>query len=143
MCPAQVVRVRVRSADQQITHSMTNEAQTFAPVRWDIRNATLNNGCLVEWTADNFRHQSRPEFQADCEMSLRLVSGSRRARWNVVTPIDASSISTGKNSASVSLTSERNGNAQVEISLRFHHANAVSLASGNYETTITGTITGL
>jgi hypothetical protein len=140
---AQVLRIRSRGGSQQIVHSVKNEIQSFAPVRWDIQNQALDDGCLVQWTAENFAHKTWPQYQADCELSLRLVQGSRNARWNVSAAADSSNIASGKGSATVSITSRRSGTAEVELSVNFRHPHVVSLTAGSYQTLVTGTISGL
>ena len=142
-CDAQVLRIRMRDGSQKITHSMTNDVQIFAPVRWDIQNAALKDGCLVQWTAETFANEKNPDHRADCELSVQLVRGSRNARWNVTSAVDSTRHSGGKDLATVAMTSLRTGTAEVELSVRFRHPNMATLASGNYQTIVTGTISGL
>lgn len=142
-CSAQSVRAATRSGSQQIRHSLKNAPQSFSPVRWDVINTVHDDGCIVEWTAEPFIHLTEKSAQADCELSIRLVRGTRFARWRVTNPSDASDVSGGKNSASVSLTARREGRAQVELLVRFLEPNSRLPVSGSYRTTVVSTISGL
>ena len=139
---AQTGRLRSRSGARQVTHNLKAEPHAFDPVRWDIQNR-FRNGCVVEWRVVPFAHESAPAAVADCDLTVRLVQFNRRARWRVATPNDSTSVATGKNAATVSMTAAAPGNARAELVLRFNTSNVTSLAAGDYETTVVGTITGI
>lgn len=140
---AQVLTIRSRDSEQLVTHSLQDATQAFSSVRWDIQNAALRDGCIVRWTAEPFVHESDSGVQADCEILLSLDRGSRPANWRVTIPRDATNVDGGKKLATVSMLSTGRGNAQVELQVLFRHPRVSSLAAGDYQTTLTGTITGL
>ena len=140
---AQALRLQSRSGDQQIVHTMKSTVQTFPPVRWDIQNAALAEGCLVQWTAESFVRDESPDVRADCELNLRLVQANRNARWTVTAPFDTSNLAAGKDSATVSVSSRGPGQAQLELTVSFINHDLRRLASGDYQTYVTGTISGL
>lgn len=140
---AQSARLKARKSPSPITHNLNDEPQTFEPVRWDIRSP-FPNGCLIEWEAQSFTHESEPAAKANCEMFVRLTqSAPPSARWTVANPRDSTSWESGKDTATVSVTSSGSGRAQVQLTLSFHNASVTNLAAGKYETTVVGTITGL
>ena len=139
---AQRTRVRARGGEQSITHTLKSEPQSFAPVRWDVGSG-FANGCVVEWTAAPFTHVSQSTSRADCSIAVSIAQSNRRGRWRVVKATDRTNISSGNQPATVSIASERSGTARVQLSVQFLGTSVTNLAAGDYQTTITGTITGL
>ncbi len=140
---AQVLRIRSRDSDQSIVHTLSDGPQSFAPVRWDINNAALRDGCTVQWTAAAFNHETVKNQRADCQITLQLAKSTRESRWKVTSAADATDVATGRDTATVSLTANGRGHASVELQIRFVGSNVSELAAGRYRTTLTGTITGL
>ncbi len=139
---AQRTRVRNRDGAQAITHTLKTEPQSFAPVRWDIGSG-FANGCVVEWTAAPFTHVSQSTSLADCSVAVSIAQSNRRGQWRVVKASDKTNISSGTQPATVSIAAARPGTARVQLLVQFLGTNVTNLAAGDYQTTITGTITGL
>jgi len=141
----QVARIAPQQGEQQIEiESLTaNGPQPFPVVQWRIQNAAFRRGCVVQWSAETFRSTSDSSMQADCDISVEVDGGTRPARWTVTKAFDATDLSVGKNTATVDVSSVRRGNARVNLQLRFLHTPGLCLAGGTYQTTLTGTITGL
>jgi hypothetical protein len=91
----------------------------------------------------HFTHTCDPGFRADCDLQVVISGGSTSARWKVSTPYDASNLASGKDQAAVEIISIRRGNARVSLRVRFTPSPQTTLAGGNYQTTLTGTITGI
>ncbi|MCA9086313.1 MAG: hypothetical protein KDA81_19780, partial [Planctomycetaceae bacterium] len=111
---AQSFRVRAQDKDQLMTHDMTSTTQVFPAVRWDMQNGFFDNGCVVQWEADVFRHESGKGYVADCELYLTITRSNGRADWTATVKHDVSVVAKGKKSAVVTAASSRDGNGRAD-----------------------------
>lgn len=136
---AQNARLRSRDGAQSLVHDLQNAVQPFNAVRWDVQNRS-RSGCVVQWTADAFVHRDLGA-KADCGLQLTIVQQSNRGRWSVLLPQDQTEVANGRDRASVSIAAQRQGVARIALQVLFASDDPSSLVAGQYQTTVTGTIT--
>lgn len=142
---AQVARLASRAGDQEMAYdySTRNPPQAFTPVVWNIQNARFREGCVIQWAAEAFTHSGNRNYRADCDLRVAIQGGTRTAGWTVTTPFDSSDLAAGKGTATVEISCTSRGNARASLLVRFAPSPQAALPGGQYQTTLTGTITGI
>ena len=124
---------------QTRTHDTADAPQSFAEQRWNLGSTELL-GATVQLSAGPFVHATRPSVKADCKLNLRVVSSSLLSGWVAVVPLDQTNVALGKQSAAVTARSAAVGDATVGLTVTLENSDFSTLGSGNYSTTVTGTI---
>lgn len=127
------------SDTEQLVHDETDADQVFSPQSWTIK-ANAPQGVSVTFSAlTPFTHESQP-FQRDVGLGLALGTVSGPAVWSVETADSQSSLAQGVTTASVSASSNGIGRAQLALTVRFVTDTFGTFATGDYNTTVVGTV---
>ena len=133
------VTITAPTTDPVITHDETDNDQDFAAQNWTI---TCNNatGANVSFETDQaFTHTSDGSYKRDASLNLTKVSGDA---WTVTTS-DATTDYDGPTGevVSVGAASTTAGAASFNLNVSFVEETFTDLAAGDYEMTVTGTLT--
>jgi hypothetical protein len=77
----------------------------------------------------------------DTRLDLRVIQSVDRADWTVATQTDQSDMAQGEEFAHTFAVSRDRGNGQLGIVVTFVNFDFTQLTTGEYETTLVGTIT--
>ncbi len=128
-------------AEQQLVHDESNEAQAFLPQQWTVRGNT-DAGVSVTFEATTpFRHTTQPNFERDVALALSVDSVSGPASWTITAESAESNYAAGNSTAIVSAGSNGVGRARLSLSVSFITDNFGTFATGDYLTTVVGTVT--
>jgi hypothetical protein len=126
---------------QTIQHNGLGEPQTFPEVRWIIISPQSRRGAVVEMACAAFANTLDGSQRVDTRLELRVLQSVDRADWTVATPTDQSDIADGQETAHTFAVSRDRGNGQLGIVVTFVNFDFTQLTTGEYETTLVGTIT--
>ncbi len=118
-------------------HDQTNSNQTFPLQRWLV---TANNpiGATAVFTTNQaFTHTVDATYKRNAGVTLTKFSG---AAWTVTTASATTNYSLGNEIVSVAAESNTAGSAAFDIGVTLVEETFASLAAGDYEMTITGTL---
>ena len=128
------------SPDRTATHPMTGSDVMFSGQMWSART-TSGTGSTVRFTTDTaFRHVSSPGFKRDARLRLTRISGNSSARWRFDVADDRTDYESGDENASVQVSCSGPGSAVITMNVQFLTGNLATLQGGQYQMTVTGTI---
>ena len=127
-----------------ITHDETDADQPFPPQPWNVTaNALL--GATVSFSTDQaFTHTLDPTFKRDARLDLSVASSDAPAAWTVLIGSDQTdydNLVLPDEVATVTAASIRPGDASFNLGVTFLTVDHSTLAEGDYEMTVTGTLT--
>lgn len=127
-------------SDLLINHDLSDADQAFAAQAWDVRGNTAA-GVTVNFTVNTpFVHQTNNTFKRDAKLSLVKGTTSGPANWTVTSSTDQTNYAGSKNNATVTATSDGSGRANMLVSVSFITGDVGSVLSGDYVTTVIGTV---
>lgn len=123
----------------QLVHDETNADQVFAPQLWTVKANSPQGVSVTFSTATPFNHANQP-FQRDVGLAIAIGTVTGPATWNVESADSQSNYAQGLNSASVAASSNGIGRAQLALTVRFVTDSFGTFATGDYNTTVVGTV---
>jgi hypothetical protein len=124
-----------------VTHDGTEADQAFAAERWTV-NQNSPAGAVVTFTTEYaFTSTLAPTLKRDARLDLALDSAQSASAWTVSIPTDQTNYASAAEVAKVQATSTAPGRAAFDLTVTFLTGDIITLASGDYMTTVTGTIT--
>ena len=139
----QAFGLRSRDGNQSATHDLTSQQFPFDEVRWDVINAQ-ERGVVAVWELTTFEVTAgRKSLNSDAAVSVRLLDSSSRKGWQVVKASDATQLDRGRQKATVSVSSSRNGQASFGLTVSMLSRTPASLPAGQYRAQLVGTISPL
>ncbi|MFO1000555.1 MAG: hypothetical protein U0936_09455 [Planctomycetaceae bacterium] len=128
------------SPDRTTTHPMTGSDVMFSGQMWSART-TSGTGSTIRFTTDTaFRHINSPSFKRDARLRLTRISGNSSARWRFDVADDRTDYASGDENASVQVSCTAPGSAIITMNVQFLTGNLATLQGGQYQMTVTGTI---
>ncbi len=121
-----------------LPHDESNNDQIFPPQTWLV---TSNNaaGAFVSFETDQaFTHTANTSYKRDASLGLSIASGNA---WTVTLGAAQTNYATGTENVAVTAESDRAGAASFLLDVRFIEETFTDLAAGDYEMTVTGTLT--
>ena len=128
------------SPDRTATHPMTGSDVMFSGQIWSART-TSGTGSTIRFTTDHaFWHVNSPGFKRDARLRLTRISGNSSARWRFDVADDRTDYANGDETAAVQVSCTGPGNAIITMNVQFLTGNLATLQGGQYQMTVTGTI---
>ncbi len=122
-----------------ITHDETDNDQFFGAQQWTVMaNSRLGATATFE-TNQVFTHTVDSTYKRNVKLDLTKASGS--ATWLVTAPTDTTNYAASDEIATVTAASTQPGAANFDLTVTFIEETFADLADGNYEMTVTGTLT--
>lgn len=119
-------------------HDETDADQTFPTQVWLV-TANNNIGATVTFeTNQAFTHTTDPTYKRDATIAIGVASG---AAWTVTSPTATTDYANGLETVSVAADSDVAGDATFNVDVTFVEETFADLAAGDYEMTVTGTLT--
>ena len=124
-------------SDVSITHNLADSNQVFNEQVWNVFT-TNASGAVVNMSMGRFINQANASFFRDASMALAVLSSDSTATWTIDTANDSTA---GSGTASVGASSTGPGVGTLGLTVEFIETDASTLASGDYVSVVTGTIT--
>lgn len=123
-----------------LTHDTTNNNQVFPPQAWIVRG-NVGAGVNVNFTANApFVHTENASFKRDLQLAVAVGAFQGPATWTVTNATDLTNYTANDETASVSVSSNGPGRANLNLTVSFITDEFGTFADGNYVSTITGTV---
>ncbi|MEM9366156.1 MAG: hypothetical protein AAGD07_09175 [Planctomycetota bacterium] len=127
--------------DVALTHDQSDANQSFPTQRWTVVGNTAA-GVTVSFTTDSpFVHTTDPTHKRDASVGLALASNTGPGAWNITQVTDTTDYVNNDDTAVVSAASNGPGSAAFDLAVTFITDTFGTFAAGDYETTVTGTVT--
>jgi hypothetical protein len=133
-----LMSIQAPSALVSQIHDQTDNDQNFPLQRWLVTANNSIGATAVFETDQAFTHTVDNSYKRDADISLTLVSG---AAWSVTTATASTDYGTSLEVVSVAAESNTSGPAAFDIGVTLVEETFADLAAGDYELTITGTLT--
>jgi hypothetical protein len=130
----------VAPAAVTLNHNETDNPQTFPAQVWAVKGNSLAGVNVSFSTATPFVHTTDATFKRNAKLDLVVGATQGPATWTVGASTDTTDYAAGDNVAQVSASSSGVGRANLNLTVSFITDSYGSFASGDYVTTVTGTI---
>ena len=127
--------------DVSLTHDQTDNDQSFPAQAWVVKGNTSAGVAVSFATATAFVHTVDSQFKRDATLGLALASNQGPAAWTISTASDSTDYANLDGVATVAASSDGVGSANFDLTVTFVTDGFGTFASGDYETTVTGTVT--
>ena len=127
-------------ADAVITHDESDNNQPFPAQQWVVKGNTLAGVNVSFSTNQSFTHTTDNSFKRDAQLGLSLGSSTGPANWSIGQASDTTDYGNSDEVATVSASSDGVGSANFDLAVTFVTDTFGSFAAGDYETTVTGTV---
>ena len=124
-----------------LTHDETENDQVFPAQAWTVKGNSLAGVTASFATAQAFTHTVDATAKRDAALGLAVNSSVGSANWNVTQAADQTDYANNNGVATVQVSSNGFGVATMDLSVSFITDGFGSFPSGDYETTVTGTVT--
>lgn len=123
-----------------LIHDESNNPQAFPVQTWNVRGNAAAGVHVTFATATPFIHAADATFKRDAQLELKIGATHGPADWTVGTGKSNTDYATGSEVAQVTASSNGVGKADLLLTISFLTGEFGQFASGNYITTITGTV---
>ena len=134
------ISITAPSALVVLTHDETDNDQAFPGQLWDVRANSILGATVTFSTNQPFVHTADWTFVRNARLDLAISSSSGPANWTVVVASDQTNYTAWDGIATVQAVSNRPGRATFDLAVTFITTQWDTLAAGDYETVVTGTI---
>lgn len=127
-------------ADVTINHDESDSNQAFPVQLWTVKGNTLAGVNVSFSTNTAFTHTTDNTWKRDAQLALSVASNQGPATWNVTQGSDATDYGNSDEVATVTASSNGVGRADFNLAVTFVTDTFGTFAAGDYETTVTGTV---
>jgi len=125
-----------------LAHDETDNNQTFPWQLWEIVSRG-SKGAIVTFETDHaFTNTSNSSSKRDVQLVLEIdtIKTKPKPKWKLIQGTDQTDYNGGDEVAVVSADSKKAGPAYFRLQVNFIEESFASLQAGDYELTVTGTI---
>lgn len=130
----------LESGATKLVHDETDQKQSFRPLTWTVKGNTLAGVAVSFETSTPFVNVDQPTFRRDVGLHLAVVATAGSASWQVTQETSESSYESGQQAAAVMAESNGVGRADLALTVDFITDSFGTLATGDYVTTVVGTV---
>ncbi|SMP58289.1 hypothetical protein SAMN06265222_10633 [Neorhodopirellula lusitana] len=131
----------VAPVDAALTHDESDSNQAFPNQTWSVVGNNISGVSVAFTTATPFVHSTDPSYKRDVKLGLAVGTTSGPGTWTVTQALDTTDHANSDNEASVTASSNGTASASFNLAVNFITGTYGSFPSGNYETTVVGTVT--
>lgn len=124
-----------------IIHDESENDQTFPAQSWVIKGNSTSGVTATFATAQPFTHTLDASQMRDVQLGLAVGSSIGGATWTLGQAADATDYANNDDVASVQVSSNGFGSANMDVSVTFVTNGFGTFLAGDYDTTVTGTVT--
>jgi hypothetical protein len=122
-----------------LTHDESNNDQAFPTQTWLVTSNNATGATVTFATDQAFTHTADISYKRDASLGLSIASGTGNA-WTVNVASAQTDYANGDEVVVVSADSNRAGAASFLLDVSFIEETFTDLAAGDYEMTVTGTL---
>ncbi|MFG0290213.1 MAG: hypothetical protein ACF8CQ_18685 [Rhodopirellula sp. JB044] len=127
--------------DAALTHDETDSNQAFPNQSWTVVGNSLSGVTVSFATGSAFVHTADPTYKRDAQLGLNVTTSSGPGTWTVNQATDVTDYVNSDNVATVTASSNGTSSATFALAVSFITDAYGSFPSGDYATTVTGTVT--
>lgn len=127
-------------AAASITHNESDSNQAFPNQSWLVKGNVLNGVSVSFATGSAFVHKTDSSFKRNAKLDLSVGSTQGPATWSVSTASDTTDYANNDGVATVVASSTGVGRANMNLLVTFITDTFGTFAAGDYEMTVTGTV---
>ncbi|TWU60455.1 hypothetical protein Poly51_07310 [Rubripirellula tenax] len=131
----------VAPAAAAITHDESELDQIFPLQQWVVKGNSLAGVTASFSTTQAFRHTLDNTARRNAKLALAINSSVGSAAWTVSQATDTTDYASNDGVATVQCSSNGFGRANMDLEVSFITDGFGSFPAGDYETTVTGTVT--
>ncbi len=124
-----------------LTHDQSENDQSFPAQQWVVSGNSLAGVAVSFSTNTAFVHKTDSSFKRDAQLGLALATKTGPATWTVSQAADTTNYVGDDGVATVIASSNGVGKGTFDLSMKFVTNGFGSFAAGDYESTVTGTVT--
>ncbi|TWU48247.1 hypothetical protein [Rubripirellula reticaptiva] len=124
-----------------IVHDESEIDQVFPAQSWVVKGNSLAGVTASFATSQAFRHTVDPTAKRNATLGLSVNSSVGSAAWTISQATDTTDYANNDGVATVQVSSNGFGRANLDLSVSFVTNGFGSFPAGDYETTVTGTVT--
>lgn len=128
-------------ANAALTHDQTENDQPFPAQAWIVRGNSLSGVTASFSTTQAFRHTVDTTARRNATLNLGVNTSVGAAAWTVTQATDTTDYATNDGIATVQVSSNGFGLATMNLGVSFVTDGFGTFPAGDYETTVTGTVT--
>lgn len=129
------------SGTESLTHNGTEADQAFAVQRWTVDQNNPAGAVVTFATEYAFTSTDSAGLKRDARLDLSLDTARSASTWSVSVPSDQTDYASAAEVAKVQAASAAPGSAAFDLTVTFLTGDVITLASGDYLTTVTETVT--
>jgi hypothetical protein len=125
-----------------LTHDESSNNQVFGAQQWNVRANRAVGATVTFSTNQAFTHTTNSSFKRDARLDLAIASSDGPALWSIINPSDQTNYAAGvpDEVAVVQARSVLPGRATFNLTVTFITGVYETLAEGDYEMVVTGTV---
>lgn len=124
-----------------LVHDESENDQTFPPQSWVVKGNSTSGVTATFATAQPFVHTLDSTQKRDVQLGLSVGSSVGGATWTLGQASDTTDYAGNDDVASVQVSSDGFGSANMDVSVTFVTNGFGTFLAGEYDTTVTGTVT--
>ena len=122
-----------------LTHDATDDDQAFSAETWVVEGNSTTGVNVSFATGTAFVHSSG-NYKRDVQLDVAVDSATGPGTWTVDTATDVTDYTNSDEVATVAVSSDDAGLANINLTVTFKTGDFSLFAAGDYTTTITGTV---
>jgi len=123
------------------THDETDNDQALAPEKWSVKGNKKNGVTVTFSTGSAFTNMTDSTYKNDVKLDLATSSTLGPAKWTIDVASDTTDYGGADEVATVKASSDRPGSATFDLACTCMVGSFWDMLEGNYQMTVTGTVT--
>ena len=136
-----VMAISVANPSVSHLHDTTDDDQGFDPEQWTVKGNKKNGVTVTFSTGSAFTHETDSGYKNDVTLLLTPVSSVGPGVWTIDTASDTTNHGGGDEVATVQASSDKPGQATFELTCTCLVGTFWEMLEGDYDMTVTGTVT--
>lgn len=133
--------IAAANASASLTHDETDDDQGFDPESWTVKSNKRNGVTVTFSTGSAFVNATDSSYKNDVTLTLATTSTVGPATWTVDTATDTTDFGGGDEVATVQASSDKPGMATFDLTCTCLVGSFWDMLEGDYNMTVTGTVT--
>ncbi|MEM9645669.1 MAG: hypothetical protein AAF989_11820 [Planctomycetota bacterium] len=123
-----------------LIHDESENNHAFTPQAWIVKGNSSSGVTATFSTDAAFTHTTTPTEKRDVSLALSVESSVGGSAWNITAASDTTDYASNDEVATVQVQSDGFGTANVSLAVSFVTDGFGTFLAGEYDTTVTGTI---
>ena len=136
-------RMAIAVVNPTVTHNHdeTDDDQALTAEQWTVKGNKANGVTVTFSTTSAFTNTTDTSYKNDVTLALATASTTGPATWTIDTATDTTNYGASDEIATVQASSDKPGRATFNLSCTCMVGSFWDMLEGNYQMTVTGTVT--